>query len=161
MSLALLVELLSKDWCGVIEEVKEPYELFGRFIGEVFEGERRSGAMDEGEEEEPGEELSIFFGDDELLGDGGVAGGGGSCGGGRRRKWCRGKKCGAEEEVKGFALMVRKFDGLQWWCGVCSKVGGENEGEECFGVGCGVKESSEEVVGLLCVRLEFHGSKRR
>ncbi len=89
--LALLVELLSKGWCGVIEEVKEPYELFGCFIDEIFEGERSGGTMDEGEEEESGEELSVFFGDDELLDIGGSSGvavvssGGGSRGGRTRR----------------------------------------------------------------------------
>ena len=86
--LVVLLELLPKDWCGVIEEVKEPYELFGCFIGEIFEGERSGGAMDEGEEEESGEELSVFFGDDELLDIGGgvaVSRGGGSRGGRTRR----------------------------------------------------------------------------
>ena len=88
--LVVLLELLSKCRCGVIEEVKEPYELFGCFIGEIFEGEWCGGAMDEGEEEEPGEELSVFFGDDELLGVGGsgvaVSSGGGSRGGRTRRR---------------------------------------------------------------------------
>ncbi len=87
--LALLVELLSKGRCGVIEEMKEPYELFGCFIGEVFEGEWSGGTMDEGEEEEPGEELSVFFGDDELLGDGGsgvAVRSDSSCGGRTRRR---------------------------------------------------------------------------
>ncbi len=80
------MELLSKGRCGVIEEVEEPYELFGCFIGEVFEGEWSGGAMDEGEEEEPGEESSVFFGD-ELLGavGGGVVSSGGGGSGGRRR----------------------------------------------------------------------------
>ncbi len=154
--LALLLELLPKDRCGVIEEVKELYELFGHFIGEVFEGEWGGGAMDEGEEEEPDEELSVFFGDDELLGDGsGGAVSGGSRGGRtrrRRRRWCRGKECGAEEKVEGLAVVVRKFDGVEWWCDVCSKFGSENEGEECFGVRCGVKEGGEEVVvGVVVV----------
>ena len=135
----------------MIEVMKEPYELFGRFIGEIFEGERRSGTMDEGEEEEPGEELSVFFGDDELLGDGGgrvavrVSGSGGGSGS---------KERGVEEEEKSFALVVGKFDGVDWWwcwrrrggCrgGVGGRltivvVGGENEGEEFFGVGSGVQ----------------------
>ncbi len=159
----MLLELLSKDWCGVIEEVKEPYELVWCFIGEIFEGEWCGGAMDEGEKEEPGEELSIFFGDDELLGadsSGGVAvrvsGSGGSGGRCRRRSGGSGsKECGVEEEGKSFALVVGKFDGMDlWWCRRCWRsgggvgggvggrltvVGGENEGEEFFGVGRGVK----------------------
>ncbi len=50
-----------------------------------------------------------------------------------------------EEEAEGFALVVGKFDGVEWWwCGVCSKVGGENEGEEFFGVGRGVEQRVDE-----------------
>ena len=157
MLLTLLLEVLPKGRCSVIEEVKEPYELFGCFIGEIFEGEWCGGAMDEGEEEEPGEELSVFFGDGELLGDvGGVAVS--SCGGGsggrcRRKSGGSGsKERGVEEEGKSFAVVVGKFDGVdRWWCwrrgagggGVVGRltivVDGENEGEEFFGVGCGVK----------------------
>ncbi len=138
----------------MIEVMKEPYELFGRFIGEIFEGERHSGTMDEGEEEESGEELSVFFGDDELLGDGGGrVGGSGGGSGGRCRRRSNGsgsKERGVEEEGKSFALVVGKFDGMDlwWWRGVGGGGGGgkltivvcgENEGEEFFGVGCGVK----------------------
>ncbi len=109
------MDLLSKGRCGVIEEVKEPYELVGCFIGEVFEGEWGGGAMDDGEEEEPDEELSVFFGND-LLGDGSVAVSGGSRGRTRRRtsRYCGGKERGMEEEAEGFALVVGKSDGVEW-----------------------------------------------
>ena len=65
--LALLVlfsKLLAKGRCDVSEEVKEPHELVGRLMGDVLEGERRGGTMDEGEEEDAGEELPVFVSDE-------------------------------------------------------------------------------------------------
>ena len=57
-------KLLAKGRRDVSEEVKEPHELVGRFISDVLEGEWCGGTMNEGEEEDAGEEVAIFVSDE-------------------------------------------------------------------------------------------------